>query len=848
MQAAAIASVQSTSFLSSMQRGQRVLVRVLAGMGLVMLALGVALMFHLRSQAESIATSLAEQESRRLETFEKISPGRVIENTSEHPALALAMRTLVLGERCLYQVSPSQTVLISRSQEGYKIWDTGGITPPVLFSDLALTIGLPGQKPLLEGSPVWSSLFSRAEVPVPATPLTLRVAQPAPLLLSLAFLSVLAGLGAPIGALVLWQRLSRQIAACRAERSIFQQHLMGLVSESAIHRQEDRTRDFNMQHLAQAADRFLAQTQKLQFTWSEHDEHLGLIRLLLGNVLRLTERIERDDQFRSSIEELQRVALASIADGVVVTDSQLQVLLVNPAAERMIGIKQDAAIGQKVTKIVRLEQIRDPSTDHHRQDPLPMIRGTATDSSHFMPRDGDAGRPHVLIRSDGSTRRILLSRAPIHDSCGRSSGAVWALCDVTDEFALQSRLGQTMKMESLGQLASGVAHDFNNVLTTVLGAANLLQRRLPDTMPEAQAKVKMISDAVEQASGLTRRLLRFARRSPGRNRPFGIQTVMSETVDLVSHSMDLNHHITIKTPSQPMCVMGDRSLMQNALMNLLLNARDAMPHGGKISIVARSVEIKQRILDGKPIDLPDGSYVGISVIDTGHGMSPEVKERLFEPFFTTKDPDKGTGMGLATVYGTVKHHGGCIVVESEQGKGTTFQLILPLTDREEHETQPAVQASPQQAASGCVLVADDEDALRELLVEALQEAGYQVLGAANGREALECLRTNEIDLILLDIAMPRMDGITCLNQIRRTHPTLPVIACTGFAAPDQQQRLEALHISGYLSKPYRLEEVIIAVGRRLRKSSFSSGGVTTTGNNVYEKTSVSVRNPSDSAV
>lgn len=831
-----------------MQRGQKTLLQGLAGMGFLMLALGAGLVFHLRYQVESTAKTLAEQESRRLETLEKLSPGRVIEDPSGHPALSLAVRTLVSGERCLYQVSPSQTVLISRTQEGYKIWDTPAISPPQPLSDLNLTIGLPGQKPLLAEASSWSSILSRAEVPIPATPLVLYVSQPAPLLLSLAFLSFLVGLGSLIGATIFWQVLSRYFASCRMERGVLQQHLMGLVSESAIHRQEDRSPDIDMQHLAQAADHFLTQTQKLQLEWSEHVEQLGLIRLLFGNVQRLTERIEKDDLHRSGIEELQRVALASVADGVVVTDSQLQVLLVNPAAERMIGIQQHAVIGQKVTKVVRLEQIKDPSSERHRRDPLPMVGGTATDSSHFMPRDGDAGRPHVLIRSDGSTRRILLSRAPIHDSAGRSTGAVWALCDVTDEYALQSRLGQTMKMESLGQLASGVAHDFNNVLTTVLGAANLLQRRLPDNMPEAHAKVKMISDAVEQASGLTRRLLRFARRSPGRNRPFGIQTVITETVELVSHSMDLNHQITVKVPPQPMCIMGDRSLMQNALMNLLLNARDAMPHGGKIAISARCVEVNQRILDGNPIELPNGQYVCLSVIDAGHGMTPEVKERLFEPFFTTKDPGKGTGMGLATVYGTVKHHGGCIVVESEQGKGTTFQLILPLTDREEHETQQAVHAPPQQAASGRILVADDEDALRELLIEALQETGYQVVGAANGREVLERLRDNEIDLILLDIAMPRMDGITCLNQIRRTHPTLPVIACTGFAAPDQQQRLESLHISGYLSKPYRLEEVIVAVGRRLRKSGISASS-TTTGNNLHEKTSLSVaRDPSDSAV
>jgi PAS domain S-box-containing protein len=373
----------------------------------------------------------------------------------------------------------------------------------------------------------------------------------------------------------------------------------------------------------------------------------------------------------------------------------------------------------------------------------------------------------------------------------------------------QAQLLQAQKMEAIGQLAGGIAHDFNNLLTSIGGFAELLLWKAPEGSQQHR-DLHQIKIAAERATALTRQLRLFTRQEQGEHRPVQLNSVVEEARDLLGHSIPKG--ITIKTYLEPelWTVEADPSQISQVLMNLCLNARDAMPDGGTLTLETRNVtldeEQAQVILAARP-----GRYVHLSVSDTGCGMSPEVEARLFEPFFTTKEAGKGTGLGLAVVYGIVKGHNGFINVRSDIGRGSTFHIYLPPIELAVEERE--VEGLEPPTGTETILLVDNEEAVRELGQRVLKHCGYTVLTVENGVQALELYQAHqgEIALVVLDAAMPEMGGRQCLRRLRDLDPQVKVLISTGYPANSLAQKLVAEGALGVVEKPFLLQDFAVAV-------------------------------------
>jgi signal transduction histidine kinase/ActR/RegA family two-component response regulator len=361
-------------------------------------------------------------------------------------------------------------------------------------------------------------------------------------------------------------------------------------------------------------------------------------------------------------------------------------------------------------------------------------------------------------------------------------------------------LRHSQKLEAVGRLAGGVAHDFNNLLTAIIGYAALLQARLEGD-PALREHADLIHQAGEQAAGLTRQLLAFSRRQLLQPRLIDLNAVICNLQRLLQRIIGEHIEIFTEPRSATGCVRADPGQIEQVVINLGVNARDAMPRGGRLTI--RTVDAEVRGNPPEP-QLPAGTYVTIEVTDTGEGMSPETRARIFEPFFTTKGPGKGTGLGLATVYGIVKQSGGEIAVESEPGRGSTFRIYLPL----EKGAPEVVEIAPARVAKAgaveTVLVVEDEEIVRDLICEVLRGEGYRVGGTDRGSEALRMVagEFSSVDLLISDVVMPEMNGSEVARRVREVSPRARVLFISGYSESDMaDQGLEALSFE-VLQKPF----------------------------------------------
>ncbi len=384
--------------------------------------------------------------------------------------------------------------------------------------------------------------------------------------------------------------------------------------------------------------------------------------------------------------------------------------------------------------------------------------------------------------------------------------------DVTEQRALELQLRQSQKMDAVGQLAGGLAHDFNNLLLAIMVNTEIAQQRC-GAEHELAGHLSDIARASQRASDLVKQLLAFARRRPSQMAPLDLNKALASLSMMVRRLMPENVEINLATASTPAIVDADPAQLEQVLLNLCLNARDAMPDGGKLSIETETVHI-----DGHQpeLGLATGRYAVISVTDTGTGIALDVRDRIFEPFFTTKAPGKGTGLGLATAYAIIKQHSGVLGVESEPGKGSKFRAYLPLSSSAasspatgELENAPSLRLA---AGKGTILVAEDEDLVRSAVTSILRRAGYVVLAARDGVEALELLESGcGAQLVLLDIVMPRLGGPETLVHIRRRWPKLKVILSSGYGDAANALAMGA----ALLDKPYRAEELLRRVEEEL---------------------------------
>lgn len=379
----------------------------------------------------------------------------------------------------------------------------------------------------------------------------------------------------------------------------------------------------------------------------------------------------------------------------------------------------------------------------------------------------------------------------------------------------EERLRQSEKMRVVGQLAGGIAHDFNNMLTGILVAAEMLEPRL---QPEDHELLEMILSTAGRAAELTAKLLTFSRRQTGSRVPLDVHHALREVASLLANTLNRRIRLVMNLQAEKSVVLGDLAQLQSAFLNLGINAAQAMPEGGELRIQTRNLEPDTAFFRQSTLDLKPGPCIEIIFEDTGCGIAPEHLSRIFEPFFTTKQPGQGTGLGLATVFGTLQQHQGGIAVSSQLGEGTRFQILLPLC----LDTTPQEESrQAQQPGRGRILLIDDEPTLRLAITQALQSLGYQVESAGDGKAGLTLFQQMPLrpDLVILDMIMPEMDGLSCLHALRALEPEQKIMMISGHASDLNQTQLLAEGLTAFLSKPFRIAELSQRVAKLIKPLS-----------------------------
>jgi PAS domain S-box-containing protein len=388
-----------------------------------------------------------------------------------------------------------------------------------------------------------------------------------------------------------------------------------------------------------------------------------------------------------------------------------------------------------------------------------------------------------------------------------------AVMEISEQKRLQNQLYQSQKMDVVGQLAGGIAHDFNNMLAGIMAAAELLKLRLPAD-DKNQKMVNTIIDATTRSADLTRELLTFSRKGTAASNPVHIHDTIAAVMSLLERTVDKSIRLSSRFEGECPLVLGDQSQLQNALLNLGVNARDAMPNGGTLTYSTALRDLDSVACRTLGISLAPGRYLEIAVSDTGVGMTKAIMEHIFEPFFTTKIVGKGTGLGLAAVYGTIQNHHGELHVQSEPGAGSIFKIYLPMI---EECSVPQICSLEAVSGSGGVLLVDDEKILRDIGRDLLEDLGYSVFLAENGEHALEVFSEHysDISLVILDVMMPKMGGKEAFIRLREQSPDLKILFCSGFSHESTSEELVQLGASGFIQKPYNRSELSRAVAKAI---------------------------------
>jgi PAS domain S-box-containing protein len=474
------------------------------------------------------------------------------------------------------------------------------------------------------------------------------------------------------------------------------------------------------------------------------------------------------------LAEQAQARLAAIVensdDAITSADNEGRVLTWNPGAERLYGYTAAEMVGRPFSVVVP------PGLWDEVPRRMAMVaRGQAV-----------ATFETVRLRKDGRRIDVSISVAPLRDASGKVVGGSAITRDISARKRLEEQFLQAQKMEAVGRLAGGIAHEFNNLLTVINGYAALLLQDLGATAP-ATGPAHAILKAGERAAGLTRQLLTFSRKQIVAPRVFDLNAVVTDTEALLRRLIGEDVLLTKDLQAGLGAVRADPTQVQQVVLNLAVNARDAMPDGGRLSIATRDA----------------GEYVLLAVTDTGCGMTDEVQAHLFEPFFTTKGPGKGTGLGLSTVYGIVKQSGGHIEVESQPGMGTTVRVHLPRGDEAPAEEKPPGDGLPPRGTE-TVLLAEDEDEVRALVRQVLQGGGYTVLEARDGAEALAVATRYDgpIDLLVTDVVMPGVDGRGLAERLSGRYPRLKVLYLSGYTDDAVVRRGVSQEEAHFLQKPF----------------------------------------------
>ncbi len=518
----------------------------------------------------------------------------------------------------------------------------------------------------------------------------------------------------------------------------------------------------------------------------------------LAVAIDITERRRTEQELRAS-EQLHRTLVETIPDALIMTDLQGRVTFASPQALALGGFERaEQVVGRPGTDFVVPDE-RENITEGIRER---------------IETDGIRRRPAKLLRRDGTEYSAEISSAVVRDEMGQPQAIVIVARDVTEMERLEEQLRHSQKMEAIGTLAGGVAHDFNNLLTPILGYADILENQAVRGSRVHEAAT-LIKSAALKSSELAGQLLGFARRGKLITAPVDLHRIVCDTAALLGRTIDRRITISLKLEADAPLVNGDPGQLEQVVMNLAVNARDAMPAGGELEFRTNNTELGEEGCRARP-ELKPGRYLALRVSDTGTGMSEQVARRVFEPFFTTKPEGQGTGMGLAMVYGIVKNHGGAVAVQSEVGSSTTFELFLPAIEAgvADERFERKRSSIPGQ---GLVLVVDDEEPVRRVVRSMLTGLGYGVVTANNGQEAVETFRArrSEIDIVILDLTMPVLDGVTCFGELRRIDPQVRVIVSTGHAVDQAAQQLLDRGALGFVQKPFVKSDLSHALAKAL---------------------------------
>ncbi|GMW01416.1 MAG: hypothetical protein AMXMBFR84_25530 [Candidatus Hydrogenedentota bacterium] len=536
----------------------------------------------------------------------------------------------------------------------------------------------------------------------------------------------------------------------------------------------------------------------------KHRDHLEeLVALRTADLQKKNQQLSREIEHRERAEQrLTRLATAieCAAEAIVVTSADGTIEYVNPAFVNMTGYAEGVAQGNNL-RILKSGQ----HSDEFYREFYDCITSGAVWHGQFINKT-KAGEFYTCDTTVSS----------VCDRYQRITGYVVLQRDVTEELRMRDQLNRTQRLDSVGQLVGGIAHDFNNVLQAILGYAVLSMDEV-DEESDLHANLTGIRDAAERAAGLTRQLLAFSRRQLLQREPCALNSIINSMLDMLRRVISEDISLEFIPGHNLGTVEADAGQLEQVLLNLCINARDASPRGGRICIETENVLINGSYMESHPWARP-GRFILLSVSDTGTGMAPEVAAHVFEPFFTTKGEGKGTGLGLATVYGIVKQHDGFIHCYSELGKGTIFKIYLPSSER----LAVAVDRKVESAAVGgpeTILVVEDNKVLRELAKTILERSGYTVIAAGNGTEALSIIDSDEtISLIVSDIVMPKLSGMDLYQRLRERDRNIPMLLCSGYSSRVVASDIKPGKDIDWIQKPYDRDQLLKKVRTLLNRA------------------------------
>ncbi|WP_245850381.1 hybrid sensor histidine kinase/response regulator [Longimonas halophila] len=519
--------------------------------------------------------------------------------------------------------------------------------------------------------------------------------------------------------------------------------------------------------------------------------------LLERSIRYAVERAHADQRIRE-----QAALLDKARDAIIAYDMDGTVVYWNKSAERLTGWSAEEMLGEAARERLYTEEQREKL-----EECFATIeeKGEWTGELRQQTKDGD----ELVVES-----RWTLVR----DNAGKPSSVLVINTDITERKQLEMQFLRSQRMESIGRLVGGIAHDLGNLLVPILLGVKVLQQRFDDN-GQVERTLSMIQKSAERGSDMVDQVLAFARGVDGERVTLDPGAIIDEVDKIIQETFPDRITVDTEVDGTLDTIVGDATQIQQVLMNLSVNARDAMPDGGTLAIEAENVDLSESDAR-RNIDAEPGPYVRITVSDTGTGIPDDALDKIFEPFFSTKPEGEGTGLGLSTAYSIVKSHDGFIDVRSEENKGTTFRIFLPVTIAENGEAESAPDSGDAHGQGEVVLIVDDEEFIRDTAQQTLESAGYRAIVAADGEEALELMEdySDAVDVVITDLRMPNMNGHELIDVLHEQYPALPIIAASGASDSEADGPLES-GARKFLPKPFTAEKLYAALHEVLHTST-----------------------------